>query len=127
MTEPSFLEESVKRVDVLQVAVWEAVNHGIAGDPSEAMLEYYHLMYALMVNQGSLYTRLQLMSEPKYTGIQVGIHTFCCDLGMEPTMPVMEYHYKMKRDCLLGIAAITGESVEDLESLSNLDLDDLDF
>ena len=124
MSDNKFLEESIQKVDALQVAVVDMVHNGITGDPEEAMEEYYHMLYALMQQQGMLYTRLQLLQDPRYATIQLMIHSFCCKMGMNPSQPVMDFHWQVKRDCIKGICEITGDDPDELELQVDVDLDE---
>ena len=124
MTDQHFLEDSVFRVEKLQEIVFHMINNGVEGDPKEAMLEYFHTMYALLNAQGQLYTRLQLMSDDRYDGILSAITEVTDTLGRKGDQSVMEYHYLAKKLCLSKISEITGESVESLENHNIDNLDD---
>ena len=117
----SILEEELLQVEWLQQSVIDIVNKDLQNtDDANDILEYYHLMFALMEKQGVLYTRLLLMKDPRLSGLVSSIEEFCDKLGKPDDMDYREYHLNMQEDVKQALSSLTGE---DLDNYEGIDVD----
>lgn len=117
----SILEEELLQVEWLQQAVIDVVGKDLKNtDDANDILEYYHLLFALMDKQGVLYTRLLLMKDPRLSGLVSSIEEFCDKLGKPDEMDYQEYHLNMQEDVKQALSSLTGE---DLDNYEGIDVD----
>ena len=119
----SILEEEMRQVEWLQQAVIDHIADKDLQNTDDVndILEYYHLMYALMEKQGVLYTRLLLMKDPKLVGLVSAIEEVCDKLGKPDEMDYQEYHLNMQDDIKVALSSMTGEDMDDYDGI------DVDF
>ena len=115
---PSFLAEELEKVESLQQSLQEMIRNGdhISKD-MDKLIEYTHYYYALMDYQGVLWTRLKLMNEEKYIGLLMAIEMVCNALGREDEESIEEFHANMKKECILCLEELTGESMDDYDGI----------
>ena len=123
MSDYTFLAKSLDRVEKLQQDVFHMIASGITGDPTHALLEYFHTFYGLMEAQQCLVTRLQLMQLPETEGLISSIYEVTASLGRRKDQGLLDYHVEAKRFCLHKIAELSGESIEALEDVDFTDFD----
>ena len=124
--EYGFLADDMHKVEFLQQAIQDYINDGGVADidpfdpsPSEreTLVEYFHHFYALMEYSGILYTRLRLINDEKYVGIETAIAMVCNVLGMTEEENVNTFCANMQQECKDALSDLTGVDMDSYEGI----------
>jgi len=118
------LAESMLQVEFLQQELLDRIEEiealeDIYSSPNgdSDLVEYYHLMYALLDKQENLYARLMLINDKSLEGIEITIRQFCERLGILPMESISDYHYRAKVNVKRSLEQLTGENLDDYDGI----------
>jgi len=112
-----FMQAEIEQVAYLQTYVWQSMSYGVDGGPPDAMIEYFHHLYALMEKQSILYTRLVLMDDRDLDEIRNAIVEFCETLGKTEYETIIQFHFRIKEEIKTNLFGLTGNDPNDFEGI----------
>lgn len=107
-----FIDKEINEMMNLQFEVTKLQDCLGESDDTNTLIEYNHLLYALVEKQHVIYTRMKYSSDPEIMAIKSGIEAVTLMTGREANEPMDVFFSEMKEEIKDFLGHLTGESLE---------------
>tara|TARA_R110002012_G_scaffold82455_1_gene208346 strand:+ start:835 stop:1200 length:366 start_codon:yes stop_codon:yes gene_type:complete len=115
-----YIQNEISEMMEIQERVTELQNRLMEVDDFDTLIEYNHCLYALVVKQQVIYTRMKYSSDPKLLENKAAIEAITLMSGREPNEPMDTFFMELKEEICDLLENITGERLEDFPFDSTL-------
>ena len=112
-----FIDKEIDEMMSLQFEVTKLQDCLGESDNTDTLIEYNHLLYALVEKQHVIYTRMKYSSDPEIMTIRSGIEAITLMTGREPNEPMDVFFSDMKEEIKDFLEHLTGENLDCFEDL----------